>query len=161
MPSPAPTIRLTFADADPNTPDPAAVGALDRAAVGGLRAGGERLAPDYTGTKGAAEVFQWMLDATTVAGPFITLAGLSLSIAQLLNELRKLREREAPAAAPQAPIIINITYGGAPPVALLAPLAPADAALLEELLGRQLPAQLDPARTTVAVQVPPTPPNEI
>ncbi|NNJ13296.1 hypothetical protein EKD04_023510 [Chloroflexales bacterium ZM16-3] len=39
MTNPAPmTIRLSFADADPNTPDPAAVGALARATVGGLRA---------------------------------------------------------------------------------------------------------------------------
>jgi hypothetical protein len=161
MTSLAPTIRLTFADADPSTPDPAAVGALARAAVGALRASGESLAPDYTGTKGAAEVFQWMLDAATVAGPFVTLSGFCLTLAQLLNELRKLHEKAPPAAPPPAPVTINIYYGSAPPIVLPGASTPTDAALLEGLLTAQLPAQLDPAETAITVQVPPTPPNEI
>ena len=83
-------ITLIFTDADTTQPDPAAVGATARTTVGALRAAGESITPEYTGEKGAAEVFQWMLDAATVAGPFITLSGMSLTIAQLLNEIKKL-----------------------------------------------------------------------
>lgn len=58
MTNPAPTIRLTFADVNPNTRDPAAVSALARTTVGALQSQGESLSPDYTGTKDTAEVFQ-------------------------------------------------------------------------------------------------------
>lgn len=160
MTNPAPmTIRLTFADADPSTPDPAAVGALARAAVGGLRAAGESLAADYTGAKGAAEVFQWMLNAATVAGPLITLSGMSLTLAQLLNEIRKLREKDQTAPPPQQiTIVVRHEYVTA---TVRADAAPDADALLAQLLAEGLPAQLNPADTTITVQVPPTPPNEI
>ena len=155
-----PQITLIFADADSTQPDPAAVGATARTTVGALRAAGATITPDYTGTKGAAEVFQWLLDAATVAGPFATLTNLSLALAQLLNELRKLHEAGQPAPSPQ-PIIIVVRHEHTE-VTIRSAATPLTAdALLAQLLAEKLPEQLRPEVTTITVQVPPTPPNEI
>lgn len=153
------TIQLIFVDADQNFPDPAAVGAIARNIVGGLRATGENLTPEYTGTRGAGEVFAWLVGAAIVIGPIITLADFSLKLAQLLNELKKLKSGE-PASPHQ--IYITLIVRSEQAVAEISASTQSDPDnLLAQLLAANLPSEIRPAATTITVQVPPTPPNEI
>ena len=151
--------QLTFVDADASTSDPVLVGATARATVAGLRGAGERVDPAYTGAKGAAEVFAWVLDAAKVAGDLSPLAVLAHLVAQLLNELKQLRGADK-ASAPTPPIIVIVKIEGAQ-ARLDVATAPTDAALLEQLLAAQLPAQTMPGGVTLEVRVPPAPLNEL
>jgi len=155
-------LQLTFISADPDEPDPAAVGATARAAFHGLRAAGEDVAPVYTGEKGAAEVFLWVLAGSTVVQGLMALPEFALKVAQLLNEIKKLRGDEpspsTPLVAPPTIVVIRV---GEQQTILRSDTAPTDAALLAALLAAQLLAEIRPADVTVEVQVPPTPPNEI
>lgn len=57
-------VRLIFTDADPTESDSAAVGAAARTTVHRLQGSGEQVTAVYTGEKGAAEVFLWLLAAS-------------------------------------------------------------------------------------------------
>ncbi len=154
-----PQITLIFTDADPAQPDPAAVGATARTTVGALRAAGATITPDYTGTKGAAEVLLWVVAASTATQSLMALPDFALKVAQLLSEIRKLRGAE-PAAPPPPPITVVVRVEGASATISSAAAPDADA-LLAQLLAEGLPKHIRPDATTITVQVPPTPPNEI
>jgi hypothetical protein len=160
--APTPTIRLVFTGSDPANPDPAAVGAAARNTAAGLRSVGETLTPAYTGEKDAGTALQWLFDAAVVTSALIALPDFALKVAQLLNEIRKLSGVDQ--ANPQAPthqpitLVIRVEQAAA---TLQSDTVPDDAALLADLLGRQLPAAIDPASTTIEVQIPPTPPVEL
>lgn len=146
-------VRLIFADIDPSTSNPAAVGALARVAVSGLRDTGEILIRDQRDAGGAAEAFAWLINAAIVDGPFIGLADLSLKLAQLLSEIRKLRGKNQ-AASPFLPITVVVQVGSTG-ATLGADAALNVDALLDRLLVAGLPEQILPANTTIIVQLPP------
>jgi hypothetical protein len=154
-------IKLIFTDADPNETDPAVVGTTARNTIQALRSAGHEVEAAYTGEKGAAEVFLWLLAASATAGALIPPTDLALKVAQLLNEIKKLRG-DGPRATvgDSQPIVIIIKTGGST-TTLRSDTAPSDAALLTNLLADQLPAQINPDSVIIEVQVPPTPPNEI
>ncbi|MBP1468957.1 hypothetical protein EYB53_024830 [Candidatus Chloroploca sp. M-50] len=157
-------IPLRFVDADPTTPDPAAVGALARGTVGALRQLGTSVEPQSTGAKSGAEVFLWFMAAAGVAQTLVALPDFALKVAQLLTEVKKLSNPPppTPATPPSAGALLIVVIRIAGTTATL-PVAttPTDHDLLHDLLAQTLPTTLDPATITVDVQVPATPPNEL
>lgn len=157
--SSAATVRLRFVDAEPAQPDPAAVGTVARSTLSSLRGAGETLEPAYTGEKSGAELFLWVLAGASVVNTLIALPDFALRVAQLLNEIKKLRGTDAP--TPSAPPVVVHIHVGTATTTLHSDTAPGDAALLTDLLAQRLPAEIDPTTATIEVQVPPTPPNEL
>ncbi|MFV9506453.1 MAG: hypothetical protein AB4911_18035 [Oscillochloridaceae bacterium umkhey_bin13] len=155
--------RLIFTDADPTESDPAAVGAVARTTVHGLQSSGEQITAVYTGEKGAADVFLWVLAASATVQTLIALPDFALKVAQLLTEVKKLRGTPTPSApsTPTPPPITIIIQVGEAKATLRTDTAPADVALLTALLAETLPAQISIADVTAEVHVPPTPPNDI
>jgi hypothetical protein len=150
--SPPQALRLVFVDADPAQPDAAAIGEVARTVVRGLQGQGETLIPAYTGEKGATEIFLWALTVSTTLQGLMAIPEFALKIAQLLNEIKKLRgeqETTAIVATPEKMVTLVST----------APLS--DEEVLAQLLAAGLPEQIELATTQVTVAVPPTPPNEI
>lgn len=145
-----PGFRLVFRAAPGANPSPAVVGDVARRVTAGLRAEHQRIEPLYDGTRGG-DLYQWLVTAAGAAQPLLPLATLILSVAQLLNEVKKLSSSKTPDRQP--PVVVVIRYGAAetavPP--------DGDQALLERLLQEHLPAQIDPAQTTIEVQVAPPP----
>ncbi len=147
------TITLVFRAAPQHGADPAAVEAIGRQIVSELINQHQRVTPVYDGTRGGSQ-YQWLVDAAQSLLPFATLA---LTVAQLLNEIRKLkREANHPASLP--PIVVVVTYDNS--TCTLPP--DSDQALLERLLSEALPDPIDPDRLRIEVQIgapsPPAPP---
>ncbi|MCS6839766.1 MAG: hypothetical protein NZ701_03180 [Roseiflexus sp.] len=143
-----PGIRLVFCAAPGTNPSPAVIGDVARSVTAGLRAGNQRIEPVYDGTRGG-DIYQWLVAAAGAAQPLLPLASLILSVVQLINEVKKSTSSKPPDRQP--PVVVVIRYSDAetavPP--------DSDQALLERLLRERLPVELDPAQTTIEVQVAP------
>lgn len=147
------TIELAFQASPQNGASSAVVDAIGRQIVSNLMRQNQRITPVYDGTRGGSQ-YQWLVDAAQSLLPFATLA---LTVAQLLNEIRKLkREANHPASLP--PIVVVVTYDNS--TCTLPP--DSDQALLERLLSEALPDPIDPDRLRIEVQIgappPPAPP---
>lgn len=143
-----PGIRLVFRAAPGANPSPAVIGDVARRVTAGLRAANQRIEPVYDGARGG-DIYQWLVTAAGAAQPLLPLATLILSVVQLLNEVKKLAS--AKPLDHQPPVVVVIRYSAAE----TAVPADSDQALLEGLLQEHLPAQIDPAQTTIEVQVAP------
>ncbi len=143
-------IRLQSCPTEGAYPAPALIEQVTRNVVNGLREHNQRIEPIDDGRCGG-DRYQWLVTVANAAQPLLPLATFSLTIAQPLNELRKLATR--PPVEHQPPTIIVICYGSDQiPVPLTS-----DEALLAQLLSAHLPAQIDPAQAQIDARVAPPP----
>lgn len=157
-PDEPPALQVLFVDADPSDADPSTVGALARAAVIHLRSSGEDLAPTYTGHKGATELFLWVLTASSVIHGLMALPDFALKVAQLLNEIKKLRALEAAPTTPPVTIVVRVEDAR---VTVSTDDQLSVEALLDRLLQSEFPQQFAPKQAAIEVSVPSTPPNNL
>lgn len=156
-------IRLTFVDADPASPDPAARSEAAGAAVEALRAAGHTVAPAYTGEKGGT-VFEVVRElALTVYENKELITALAVLAQPIVAHLIKQREERAATseAPPSAPPAITVVIGQATTTIPL-DRSLSDVELIAQLLAiePQLPGPVTPATPIqITVQVPPTPPR--
>lgn len=148
------TIELAFQASPQNGASSAVVDAIGRQIVSNLMRQNQRITPVYDGTRGGS-LYQWLVETTQAAQPLLPLATLALTIAQLLNEVRKLK-RETDRSAGSPPVVVVVSYGDHARV-----IPPdSDQALLEQLLSETLPDPIEPASLRIKVQVgAPSPPT--
>ncbi len=168
------SIRLVFRSAPDTSASPAIVGEVARRVTAGLRENNQRVEPVYDGTRGG-ELYRWMVEVASAAQPLLPLAQLALTLAQLLNEVRKSATKSP--ADRQPPVLIVVRHvpppvtappdsseptGTARPAPSQVTVPPdSNQALLEQLLSEHLPGQTVPSHITIEVQVAPPPQDEL
>lgn len=108
--------RIEFVAAEPQRPDPAALGDEARAAVDALRAAGYDVQPAYTGAMGGAEFYEQLraLAEGGAAHPAIVLALITSVAAPIVSVLgERLKKPSAPAAPATPPPPVIVIVGGA------------------------------------------------
>ncbi|MBO9313914.1 MAG: hypothetical protein J7465_17100, partial [Chloroflexus sp.] len=103
------TIELAFQASPQNGASSAVVDAIGRQIVSNLMRQNQRITPVYDGTRGGS-LYQWLVETTQAAQPLLPLATLALTVAQLLNEVRKLK-RETDRSAGSPPVVVVVSYG--------------------------------------------------
>lgn len=146
------SILISFRSAESNGASPALVNRVARQVVDGLRSQNQTIQPAY-GALRSGEIYEWLINASEIAQQLLPLATLSLTIVQLLNELKKHPER------PDSPKIeVKIFYWQQlvttlPILSDQEPPNQNDQKLLEKLLQEKLPEQIDPSQMSIEVHV--------
>lgn len=138
-----PGIRLVFRAAPDANTSPALIGDVARSVTAGLRTANQRIEPVYDGTRGG-DIYNWLIAVAGTGEDLLTVTSLIVAFIQLLSEVRKSSEK--------AKIVVIEIHHRADKIPV--PLD-SDQALLERLLRERLPEKLDPAQTTIEVQVAP------
>ncbi|ACL23644.1 hypothetical protein [Chloroflexus aggregans] len=137
-------LLITFRPADTDGANPALVNRVAREVVNSLRQQQHTIEPAYT-TLRSGDVYRWLVTAADAAQTLLPLVTFSAAVVQLLNELKKLTAK--PDSPKPTVIIINYNAGQT------AIPADSDEALLTQLLRERLPERIDPAQTSIEVQI--------
>ncbi|MEF3275991.1 MAG: hypothetical protein K6356_16635 [Chloroflexus sp.] len=146
------SILISFRSAESNGASPALVNRVARQVVDGLRSQNQTIQPAYDALR-SGEIYEWLINASEIAQQLLPLATLSLTIVQLLNELKKHPER------PDSPKIEVKIFYWQQLVTTLPILSDQersnqnDQKLLEQLLQEKLPEQIDPSQISIEVCV--------